>query len=203
MQSRAAPRKTPARGNGLTLEHEGSSIVKAGRAAETICGIPLRGVCRVSETASPWRRVTPKFGSGAGNRVGPMSRWQEFKMLLLSFAISVGLTAAGALLAIGMAHLSEVASNKKPARARQQGGLTPSRQAVKQARNRDHHFSDPCGQTKNQQHIPQKHRHIPACDSCDSFSHRGQIVGSAQRSIRLSGNRYAGTEPRMTLLLCE
>ena len=46
-----------------------------------------------------------KCGSGAGNRVGPMSRWQEFKMLLLSFAISVGLTAAGALLAIGMAHL--------------------------------------------------------------------------------------------------
>jgi hypothetical protein len=34
-----------------------------------------------------------------------MSRWQEFKMLLLAFAISVGLIAAGALLAIGMAHL--------------------------------------------------------------------------------------------------
>ena len=46
-----------------------------------------------------------KCGSGAGNRVGPMSRWQEFKMLLLAFAISVGLIAAGALLAIGMAHL--------------------------------------------------------------------------------------------------
>jgi hypothetical protein len=34
-----------------------------------------------------------------------MSRWEEVKMLLLALAISVTLIAAGALLAIGMAHL--------------------------------------------------------------------------------------------------
>jgi hypothetical protein len=34
-----------------------------------------------------------------------MSRWDELKMLLLALAISVVLTTAGALLAIGMAHL--------------------------------------------------------------------------------------------------
>ena len=37
-------------------------------------------------------------------------------------------------------------------------------QLAEQARNRDHHFSDPCGQTKKQQQIPQKQRHIPACE---------------------------------------
>jgi hypothetical protein len=34
-----------------------------------------------------------------------MSRWEELKMLLLALAMSVALTAAGALLAIGMAHV--------------------------------------------------------------------------------------------------
>ena len=36
---------------------------------------------------------------------GPMSRWEEVKMLLLALAISVALAMAGALLAIGIAHL--------------------------------------------------------------------------------------------------
>jgi hypothetical protein len=34
-----------------------------------------------------------------------MSRWEEVKMLLLALAISVALATAGALLAIGIAHL--------------------------------------------------------------------------------------------------
>ena len=34
-----------------------------------------------------------------------MSRWEELKMLLLALAMSVALAAAGALLAIGLAHL--------------------------------------------------------------------------------------------------
>jgi hypothetical protein len=34
-----------------------------------------------------------------------MSRWEELKILLLALAMSVALTTAGALLAIGMAHL--------------------------------------------------------------------------------------------------
>jgi len=36
---------------------------------------------------------------------GPMSRWEELKMLLLALAMSLALAAAGALLAIGLAHL--------------------------------------------------------------------------------------------------
>src|SRR5262249_13165479 len=42
-----------------------------------------------------------------------MSRWEELKMLLLALAISVALATAGALLAIGMAHLLEAATNEK------------------------------------------------------------------------------------------
>jgi hypothetical protein len=36
---------------------------------------------------------------------GPVSRWEEVKMLFLALAVSVALAAAGALLAIGLAHL--------------------------------------------------------------------------------------------------
>jgi len=43
---------------------------------------------------------------------GPMSRWEELKMLLLALAMSVALAAAGALLAIGLAHLWEAATNE-------------------------------------------------------------------------------------------
>ena len=35
-----------------------------------------------------------------------------------------------------------------------------SRQLAKQARNRDHHSSDPCSQAKKQKNITQEHRHV-------------------------------------------
>jgi hypothetical protein len=51
------------------------------------------------------------------------------------------------------------------------GPPSEPQQSAKQARNRDHDSTDPCGQTKKQQKIAQKHRHIapPLCRAMLTF----------------------------------
>jgi len=40
--------------------------------------------------------------------------------------------------------------------------LPPEHTLAEQARNRDHHSSDPCSQAKKQQKVSQEHRHVHA-----------------------------------------
>ena len=63
---------------------------------------PARSGALVCKGRTP-KRAAEKCGPGAGEWA--MSRWEDLKMLLLALAISVALATAGALLAIGMAHL--------------------------------------------------------------------------------------------------